>query len=110
MSSLFEWLVSLGPGPWAFGLAALASVAFTVVTLSRMYCKYRSREVERLAEERFERLRMEREREYRRFLEEAWRSRDELLRYLNPREIARWARENADDEGDEEQDAASGDD
>ena len=109
MASLFEWLVSLGPGPWAFGLAILASVVFTVVTLTRMYCKYRSRVAEYRAQERVERLRLKRDFELLREIRESRRFRDDMFKFVIERELARWARENSDEEGDEEQDAESGD-
>ena len=109
MSSLFDWLVSLGPGPWAFGIAALATVVFTAVTLSRMYCKYRSREAERRVQERTKQLRLQREIELLREVRESRQFRDHMLKFVLERETARWARENADDDGDEERDAASED-
>ena len=101
MSSLFEWLVSLDPGPWAFGIAALAGVAFVAVTLARMYWKYRDREAERRSHERMERIRKDREREHRRDMLEVWRIIDESLRGMYGRDMARRSREDADaEEGD----------
>ncbi len=101
MSSLFEWLVSLDPGPWAFGIAALAGVAFVAVTLARMYWKFRDREAERRSQERMERIRKEREREHRRAMLEIWRVIDESLRGMYERDMALRSRDDADaEEGD----------
>ena len=101
MSSLFEWLVSLGPGPWAFGVAAIAGVVFVVVTLSRMYCKFRLREEERRLQEKIEQARLDIEREHRREILEIRRKLDDLAIRVIDREMARRSRGDADaEEGD----------
>ena len=101
MSSLFEWLVSLGPGPWAFGIAAIAGGVFATVTLARMYWKFRDREAERRSRERMERIRRASEREHRRDMHEMWRIMDESMNDMYERDLARRSREDADaEEGD----------
>ena len=101
MSSLFEWLVSLGPGPWAFGLAALAAAVFVVVTLSRMYCKFRLTEEDRYLRERIEQARLDIEREHRRDMQESRRKLDDILIRLVESAIDRRVLEDADaEEGD----------
>ena len=101
MSSLFEWLVSLDPGPWAFGIAALAVTAFVVVAVTRMYWKFHDREAERRSQERFERMRRDRESELLKEMRESWRVRDEFVRYVLEQEKAGRSREDADaEEGD----------
>ena len=82
---------------------------FTAVTLSRMYCKYRSREAERRVQERTEQLRLQREIELLREVRESRQFRDHMLKFVYEREMARWSRENGDEHRDEERDAASED-
>lgn len=100
MSSLFEWLVSLGPGPWAFGLATLAAAVFVVVTLSRMYCKFRLREEEWRMQEKIEQARLDIEREHQREILESRRKLDDLAIRVIDREMALRSREDADDQRD----------
>ena len=93
--------MSLGPGPWAFGLAVLAAFVFVVVTLSRMYCKFRLREEDRHLQEKIEQARLEIEREHGREIRESRRKLDDLLIRVIEGAIDRRSREDADaEEGD----------
>ena len=69
-----------------------------VVTLSRMYCKFRLREEEWRMQERFEQARLEIEREHGREIRESRRKLDELLIRVIESAIDRRVLEDADAE------------
>ena len=79
----------------------MAVGAFVVVTLSRMYCKFRLREEDRHLRERIEQARLEIEREYGREVRETRRKLDDLAIRVIDREMALRSREETDaEEGD----------
>ena len=64
-----------------------------VVTLARMFLKFRDREAERRSRERIERIRRVSERELRRDMQEMWRTMDESMKGMYEREMARRSRD-----------------